>query len=65
MLTENEKDSFTPTQILHDFEKATLNAYISCFLGVIISGCYFHFTQNLWKQMQKKNYLKIILKISR
>lgn len=39
-----------------DFEKAALNAF-SEVLGdkVILSGCYFHFTQNLMKHVRKNS----------
>ncbi len=47
-----------PKIFVHDFEKAALNAIKSVFPEVQIHGCYFHFAQNLWKNMQNKNLSK-------
>ena len=44
-----------PTNLMHDFELGAINSIISLFGGTNIFGCYFHFTQNLWKNMQKKS----------
>ena len=45
---------------MHDFEKGVLNAILhyDCIPLAIILGCYFHFCQNLWKHMQKKDLAK-------
>ena len=48
--TENE----FPKSFTHDFEKGALNSIVENFTGINIFGCYFHFAQNLWKQMQQK-----------
>jgi hypothetical protein len=47
--------STPPTSVTSDFEMATLNAIRHCFPSSSISGCYFHFAQNLWKHMQKNS----------
>ncbi|CAF0824223.1 unnamed protein product [Brachionus calyciflorus] len=36
-----------------DFETASIQAFKEAFPGVIIKGCHFHFTQALWKNIQK------------
>jgi hypothetical protein len=43
-----------PKKIIHDFEKGVLNAIQARMKLCKILGCYFHFCQNLWKNMQKK-----------
>jgi hypothetical protein len=43
-----------PKKIMHDFEKAVLNALRLKMPMSIILGCYFHFCQSLWRNMQKK-----------
>lgn len=35
-----------------DFEMAAINA-IHNFEGIDVAGCFFHLTQNIWKQIQK------------
>ncbi len=49
-----------PKKFMHDFEKGVLNAILhdDCIPLAIILGCYFHFCQNLWKHMQKKDLAK-------
>ena len=34
-----------------DFEKAQINAIIKTWNNVIIAGCFFHFSQNLFKHL--------------
>ena len=40
-----------------DFEKAILNAVQIVFPGVKLYGCYFHFSQNLWRNVQTKGLI--------
>lgn len=35
-----------------DFEKASANAFHSCFPTTEIRGCFFHFSQSLWRKIQ-------------
>ena len=42
-----------PTRIMVDFEKAAINALEDQFISVI-SGCFFHLSQNLYRQIQSK-----------
>lgn len=42
-----------PTMILTDFELAMINAFSHEFKGASQVGCFFHFSQNLWKKVQK------------
>ena len=41
-----------PRTILIDFELAIKNSLQAVFPGVIVRGCYFHFTQNIWRKIQ-------------
>lgn len=41
-----------PTTIMVDFERAAINAIQEEFPDVRIRGCFFHFTQCLWRNMQ-------------
>ncbi|CAF1383841.1 unnamed protein product [Didymodactylos carnosus] len=45
-----------PDSILLDFEKACINVYDSSFVNILLSGCYFHFRQNLHRQLQTLGY---------
>ncbi|CAF1609892.1 unnamed protein product [Didymodactylos carnosus] len=45
-----------PGSILLDFEKACINVYDSSFVNISLSGCYFHFRQNLHRQLQALGY---------
>ena len=44
--------SFTPTRAFADFEVAVHNAIRQVIPGIIIKGCFFHFTQCVWKKAQ-------------
>ena len=47
-----------PNNVTSDFEKACLNALLTIWPNVILFLCWFHFTQNLWKNMQLKKLVK-------
>ncbi|CAF1104867.1 unnamed protein product [Brachionus calyciflorus] len=42
-----------PIVIISDFEQADINAYNNGFDQIVMKGCHFHFTQCLWKNIQK------------
>ena len=44
--------SFTPTRAFADFKVAVHNAIRQVIPGIIIKGCFFHFTQCVWKKAQ-------------
>ncbi len=44
--------NLNPHTVLIDFELAIKNALETVFPGVIMKGCYFHFTRNIWKRIQ-------------
>ena len=44
---------FSPKLAVSDFEKAPRNAFIHFFPEMKIIGCWFHFTQAIWKKTQK------------
>ena len=39
-------------RVMMDFEKATINAFQRIFRTVELSGCYFHFSQNILRFLQ-------------
>ncbi|CAF1275205.1 unnamed protein product [Rotaria sp. Silwood1] len=48
-----------PKSILIDFEKASFNAFSKNFPTASIKGCYFHFAQNIWRQIKKKGLVNL------
>jgi hypothetical protein len=50
----SEKIISHPEFINTDFELAAINAFRSTFTKTVFNGCYFHFVQNLWKNVQNK-----------
>ena len=42
-----------PDTVFIDYETATNNAARTLFPGVIVKGCFFHFTQCIWRTTQK------------
>ena len=44
-----------PTSINMDFEKAVMNAAISVYPNCLIYGCYFHLSQNFFKQLNTRS----------
>ena len=45
-----------PRTVLIDFELAIKNSLEATFPGVIVKGCYFHFTQNIWRKVQASGF---------
>lgn len=45
--------AFLPSRIVCDFEKSLMNAIELEFPNATLSGCYFHFNQSLWRNVQK------------
>ncbi|XP_060081931.1 uncharacterized protein LOC132561218 [Ylistrum balloti] len=43
---------FAPTHAFADFEVAVHNAIRQTFPGITMKGCFFHFTQSVWKKAQ-------------
>lgn len=41
-----------PQNIMFDFERASMNAASICFNSAQISGCFFHFSQSVWRHIQ-------------
>lgn len=42
-----------PSVLFIDFETAVKNAASRVFLGIQVKGCFFHFTQCIWRRVQK------------
>ena len=51
-----------PSYIMVDFEKAAINAFEEQFIAVI-SGCFFHFSQNIFRQIQSLQSLGLTTRI--
>ncbi len=41
-----------PTTVMTDFELAAQNAFEEVFPNVQLTGCYFHLTQSVWRNVQ-------------
>ncbi|XP_066914227.1 uncharacterized protein [Clytia hemisphaerica] len=41
-----------PDTILFDFERAAINVALRSFPNVVVNGCFFHLTSNVWKKIQ-------------
>lgn len=50
-MTDNNLD-FTPPTVFMDFETAAHNGIRSVVRGVQVKGCFFHFTQCIWRKAQ-------------
>ncbi len=48
-----------PESLMGDFELASRNAMQSAFPQAVLSGCHFHFSQALWKKLQKLGLVQI------
>lgn len=59
LLTNDEVALREPVRILIDFEKAIINAINATMPNTIVSGCYFHLTQSLWRNVQTKGLVSL------
>ncbi|CAF4150368.1 unnamed protein product, partial [Rotaria sordida] len=48
--------AWQPQQVMMDFEKATINVFSRTFPAVELSGCYFHFCQNVLRFLQTNGF---------
>ncbi len=48
----NINGNLRPHTVLIDFEIAVKNALEAVFPGVIVKGCFFHLSQNIWRKVQ-------------
>ena len=46
---------FQPQIEMSDWEQAARNAFKTLFIGIKLQGCWFHYTQRIWKKVQKVN----------
>jgi hypothetical protein len=51
------------TEITLDFELATINAVLKVWPRIIIWLCWFHYTQNFWKNIQLKQLAKDYIRV--
>jgi hypothetical protein len=56
-------DVLEPTEITLDFELATINAVLKVWPRIILWLCWFHYTQNLWKNIQLKQLAKDYIRV--
>ncbi|KAF0719629.1 MULE domain-containing protein [Aphis craccivora] len=47
------KPKLNPDTIMIDFEKAVMSAILKTFPVTKIRGCFFHFTQSVWRHVQQ------------
>ena len=60
MLVELKKHLHkSPKRIMLDFEASAIQAFGRAFPDATIKGCYFHFTQALWRNIQSKGLSKL------
>ena len=52
---QNLLPQFHPDVSMSDWEIAARNAVKTIFNGIRLKGCWFHFTQRIWKRVQKEN----------
>ncbi|CAF0802873.1 unnamed protein product [Brachionus calyciflorus] len=59
MISELLKNApnLNPKIILGDFELSAKNAFNRCFPNSIFKGCYFHYTQCIWRNIQEKGLI--------
>ncbi|XP_053595585.1 uncharacterized protein LOC128667860 [Microplitis demolitor] len=50
---KNKLQNVQVRRIMVDFEWAYMDAFMDCFPGVEIVGCFFHMTQCVWRQTQQ------------
>jgi MULE transposase domain/FLYWCH zinc finger domain len=55
----NNNVLFYPTMIQIDFEQAAYNAIRAVFPETVVRGCYFHFGQSIWRNVQKLGLLSL------
>ena len=48
----NITNGTSPTSVLMDFEKASLNAFEAVHPDSSLTGCFFHLSKNVWKKVQ-------------
>ena len=49
----NLKQNLAPSTIMSDFEQASINAFHEQFPAARQRGCFFHFSQSVWKHIQQ------------
>jgi hypothetical protein len=54
----NDIPNFAPAEITLDFELASMKAVLKVWPNITIWLCWFHYTQNLWKNIQQKMLAK-------
>ena len=49
------KPALSPVSVLSDFEQAIINSIKDCFPDTRIRGCFFHFSQCIWREIQRNS----------
>jgi hypothetical protein len=52
-ITEQKNITLHPTRLTCDYELSTINAFSKTFPSLRIAGCFFHFSQSLWRKVQE------------
>ena len=48
-----------PVSLMSDWEKAPRNAFMQVYQGVRIHGCWFHYTQAIWRKIKNVVWCQI------
>lgn len=62
LLNNTDKSISPPTRFIIDFEIAVIITIRKLFINSLINGCYFHYCQSLWRNVQKKGLITVISK---
>ncbi|XP_049886684.1 uncharacterized protein LOC126381225 [Pectinophora gossypiella] len=55
-LIKEKNPDFRPTNFKIDFEKAAINAINEIFPEAVVNGCFFHYSQAIWKKGKKLGF---------
>lgn len=50
---KEKEPRLNPKNIMIDFEKSLLNASVAEFPNAMVNGCFFHYCQSIWRNIQK------------
>jgi len=52
-IAEQKNITLHPTRLTCDYELATINVFSKTFPSLRIAGCFFHYSQSLWRKIQE------------
>ena len=57
------KMNFEPKEVFCDFETSAINAVHCIFPKSVVKGCFFHYTQSIWRKVSKRHFLCCLISI--